>query len=102
MKGSLMKKNIKINEKDNVMVMLEATDTVPAGHKAALTDIPEGAPVIKYGNVIGYAKCDIRKGDWVHVHNVRTGLSGKLEYSYTPMGTELSETAGARKDAYFM
>ena len=102
MKGSLMKKNIKINEKDNVMVMLEATDTVPAGHKAALTDIPEGAPVIKYGNVIGYAKCDIRKGDWVHVHNVRTGLSGKLEYSYTPAGTELPEATGARKDAYFM
>ncbi len=102
MKGILMKKNIKINEKDNVMVMLEATDTVPAGHKAALTDIPEGAPVIKYGNVIGYAKCDIRKGDWVHVHNVRTGLSGKLEYSYTPADTGLSEAAGARTDAYFM
>ena len=94
-----MKKSIKINERDNVMVMLEATDTVPAGHKAALCDIPEGAPVIKYGNVIGYAKCDIHEGDWVHVHNVRTGLSGKLEYSYEPVDTELP---ASREEASFM
>ncbi len=85
-----MKKSIKINERDNVMVMLEATDTVPAGHKAALCDIPEGSPVIKYGCTIGYAKCDIHAGDWVHVHNVRTGLSGKLEYSYDPVDTSAS------------
>ena len=79
-----MKQTIKINDLDNVMVMIEGNDTIPAGHKMALTDIPEGQPVIKYGNVIGYAKCDIKKGDWVHVHNVRTSLSGKLEYKYEP------------------
>ena len=95
-----MKKSIKINERDNVMVMLEATDKVPAGHKAALCDIPEGSPVIKYGNVIGYAKCDIHEGDWVHVHNVRTGLSGKLEYSYEPVDTSVS--AEKPGEAFFM
>ncbi len=86
-----MKKSIKINERDNVMVMLEGNDKIPAGHKVALCDIPEGFPVIKYGNVIGYAKCGIKEGDWVHVHNVRTGLSGKLDYRYDPVpagGTE--------------
>ena len=95
-----MKKSIKINERDNVMVVLEATDSIPAGHKQALTDIPEGAPVIKYGNVIGYAKCDIKKGDWVHVHNVRTGLSGKLKYSYEPVAAPVN--AGKPDEAFFM
>ena len=96
-----MKKSIKINDRDNVMVMLEATDRIPAGHKVALTDIPEGSPVIKYGNVIGFAKCDIHEGDWVHVHNVRTGLSGKLEYRYEPVSEE-AQPGEDRSSATFM
>ena len=97
-----MKKNIKINDRDNVMVMLEATENVPAGHKVALKDIPEGSPVIKYGNVIGYAKCNIHEGDWVHVHNVRTGLSGKLEYTYHPAGKNEKSNVPSRSGATFM
>ena len=40
------------------------------GHKFALTDIPEGAYVVKYGEWIGRATSSIRKGDHAHVHNV--------------------------------
>lgn len=41
------------------------------GHKAALTDIAAGDPIVKYGVVIGYATQAIAKGEHVHVHNCR-------------------------------
>ena len=59
-----------------------AAETVMRGHKIALGNIPKDTPVIKYGNPIGLAKEDIRPGQWVHVHNVRTGLSEDAAYVY--------------------
>ena len=49
--------------------------SIPMGHKFALRDILKGTPVIKYGEPIGEAVKDIRRGEHVHVHNVvsRTG-----------------------------
>jgi len=44
---------------------------VPAGHKIALTDLPEGARVRKYGEVIGVATVAIAAGDHVHTHNLQ-------------------------------
>ena len=44
---------------------------VPFGHKIAIVDIAESSKVIKYGEEIGSATKDIRKGDWVHIHNVK-------------------------------
>ncbi len=49
---------------------------IPFGHKFALKDIMKGAPIIKFGETIGSATEDIRKGDHVHVHNVE-GLRGR-------------------------
>ena len=77
-----------INMKDNVAVVLQ---DIPAGeivsgvpgmglktnedimknHKVAIAEIPEGAPVIKYGESIGLASKTIRPGDWVHAHNLK-------------------------------
>ena len=57
---------------------------IPAGHKMALADIDEGEEVIKYGCPIGFAKENVKKGDWIHVHNIRTGLGDLLTYSYEP------------------
>lgn len=45
-------------------------DAVPAGHKVALTDVPAGSPVRKYGQLIGLATADVRAGDHVHTHNL--------------------------------
>lgn len=42
---------------------------IPFGHKAALVAIAAGAPVRKYGVVIGHAMTDIAAGEHVHVHN---------------------------------
>lgn len=81
----VMKRLIQINPKDNVAVILVDGDNVaPRGHKVALCDIPKGAEVIKYGYPIGKATQDIVKGEWVHSHNLATGLCDDLEYEYHP------------------
>ena len=46
---------------------------VPKYHKIAVADIPAGALVYKYGEVIGHATQDIPAGSWVHVHNITSG-----------------------------
>ena len=68
-----------INRLDNVDINLED------GHKYALHDIKCGENIIKYGNPIGHATCDIKAGEHVHTHNVKTNLSGNLEYTYEPV-----------------
>ena len=82
-------KQIKINEKDNVAVMLEGE---LSGHKIALNDIKKGENIIKYGYPIGHATEDIKKGDHVHTHNIKTNLSGVLEYKYEPQRNEIPKT----------
>jgi altronate dehydratase small subunit len=44
---------------------------VPFGHKIAIRDIQKGQKVIKYGESIGSASTDIKKGNWVHTHNLK-------------------------------
>ena len=71
---------IKLNERDNVAIVvndfglpagsrfpcgLELKSFVPQGHKTALVDIAEGAPILRYGEVIGYAATPIQAGEWV-------------------------------------
>jgi altronate hydrolase len=70
---------VKIND-----VEITARESVPRGHKVALAAIAEGENVIKYGFPIGHATTSIDPGTWVHVQNVRTDLSGLLEYTYEP------------------
>ncbi len=45
------------------LVLLE---TVPEAHKVALETVAEGAPIIRYGVTIGYARREIAAGSWVH------------------------------------
>lgn len=49
---------------------LTALEDIPSGHKVARRDIASGAPVLKYGQVIGIASRAIRAGEHVHTHNV--------------------------------
>ena len=44
---------------------LAATCGIPQSHKVALQDIAEGAEVVRYGEVIGYALEPIAAGSWV-------------------------------------
>ncbi|MFL6677173.1 MAG: UxaA family hydrolase, partial [Burkholderiaceae bacterium] len=41
-------------------------EKVPQGHKVALVDIAEGAPVRRYDVPIGFALKTIAAGSWVH------------------------------------
>lgn len=66
-----------------------ARSEIPAGHKVSLRDLNAGDPVIKFGQVIGYAAQSIAKGDWVHVHNLNANRPG-LVYEF---GTELHHPA---------
>ena len=66
-----------------------ASEDIGRGHKIALFDIATEEPVVKYGNPIGYAKADIKAGEWVHVHNTATGLSETAEYKYDHKTYEL-------------
>jgi len=43
---------------------------IPAGHKIAIHEVADGAPVRKYGQIIGFAKGNIAPGDHVHTHNL--------------------------------
>lgn len=95
-----MDKFIRINPVDNVAVCLEALakgdkitigdqeivlkENIPAGHKIALSPIAEGENVVKYGEPIGHVTCTTETGSHLHSHNVKTNLSGNLEYTYQP------------------
>jgi altronate hydrolase len=55
---------------------------IPKGHKVALTAVPAGAEVRKYGWPIGRATQAIAPGDHVHTHNLETLLSGLEGYAF--------------------
>jgi altronate hydrolase len=46
---------------------------IPPGHKVAVRDLAAGAPVRRYGQIIGFASQAIRRGQHVHVHNLGMG-----------------------------
>jgi altronate hydrolase len=47
---------------------------IPPGHKIARRAVPEGGPVRRYGQVIGFATTAIAAGDHVHTHNLAFGV----------------------------
>ena len=57
---------------NNSSFRLKSKMDVPIGHKIALVDIKNGDTVWKYGQDIGKAVADIKKGENVHVHNLKT------------------------------
>lgn len=97
---------LKINPADSVIVCLKpmkkgdtitvdnktltlAEDT-PAGHKVLIEDKKEGENIIKYGYPIGHARKDLKAGEWVNENNLKTNLSGTLEYTYNPVNEKLN------------
>jgi hypothetical protein len=81
-----VKRMLIIHSGDNVGVVLEDTgkgieavfrdisvvaqEDIEFAHKIALRDIAVGEEIIKYGESIGYALKEIRKGEWIHIHNI--------------------------------
>ncbi|MEY8711707.1 altronate dehydratase family protein [Mangrovibacter phragmitis] len=103
---------IKIHSQDNVAVALvdqaegaivnvdgqdiTLLQPVARGHKFAIRAIAKGENVVKYGLPIGHALVDIRPGEYLHSHNMRTNLSDLDEYSYQPEALNVMVQAGDR------
>ena len=51
---------------------IQSISEIPLGHKIAMTDLKEGDTILKYGHDIGRVVKNIKKGEHVHVHNVKT------------------------------
>lgn len=54
-----------------VKVIKLVTD-VPLGHKVAMRALPANKHITEYGRAIGFALADIKAGEHVHVHNIRS------------------------------
>lgn len=111
-----MDKFYKIHKNDNVAVALEPIhkgeiigdlqilDDIPFGHKVLLTDLSENDNVIKYDNPIGHVICDVKRGSHIHEHNLKTNLSGIIDYEFTseneynPMQSNLTFDGYVRED----
>ena len=61
---------VEMRDKKGVSEIITVKGDVPYGHKIAVADIDKGQHIMKYGESIGRASCDIKKGDYVHVHNL--------------------------------
>ena len=74
-------RTLRLHTNDNIIVAVdglmpgahayevEATARVLKGHKMAIAKIEKGAPILKFGQIIGFADTDIAPGEHVHTHN---------------------------------
>lgn len=101
-----MNKYLKISPTDNVAVAttnlnvgeilhVDGTDIsirnqIPTGHKFALRNIANSENVIKYGYPIGHAITEIKAGEHIHTHNLKTNLHDNLQYNYAPTHPKLN------------
>ncbi|PSJ47735.1 galactarate dehydratase [Zobellella endophytica] len=89
-----MQLTIKVNDIDNVAIVVEAAglqagtglddgtclrEPVPQGHKVALADIPEGGDIVRYGEIIGQALQPIARGAWINETMVRLPRAPALD-----------------------
>ena len=76
---------LRLNARDNVVVAVDTVDAgaavhghsaaerIPRGHKMATVPIAKGEPVLKFGQIIGFASRDITPGQHVHTQNCAFG-----------------------------
>ncbi len=76
-------RTLRLHRDDNVLVAVEKIEAgtpiapglaagrrIPFGHKVAALGIAAGDPILKFGQIIGFASQPIAAGEWVHEHNV--------------------------------
>ena len=79
-------KTLLLNPADNVAVALSNLDVgtetpqgvrttkrVPKGHKFTVRPVRAGEAIVKFGQIIGFAKQELPAGEWVHEHNCSIG-----------------------------
>jgi altronate hydrolase len=85
---------VHLHELDNVAVAvdgltggsqwnnLHVPKRVPRGHKLANAFIAPGDPVVKFGQIIGFATAPIAAGEWVHEHNLAMADNIARDYHF--------------------
>lgn len=87
--------NIQVSPQDNVSVVVDALggkkgdvlkntaikllEATPLGHKVALQDLKKDDAIIRYNQVIAYAKQDLAAGSWVNEHNTIMPVSPSMQ-----------------------
>lgn len=61
---------VEIRDKQGETILLHVIGDIPYGHKIAVRNIQKGEDIIKYGESIGGASTDIKRGEYVHIHNM--------------------------------
>jgi len=73
---------VRLHDRDNLVVAVDpinpgsvihgvpAQARVPRGHKMAIAPIAQGEPILKFGQIIGFASKPVAPGEWLHEHNV--------------------------------
>ena len=74
-------RTLRLNPRDNIVVAVDAVDAgatvagvtatarIMRGHKMAAQAIAKGQPILKFGQIIGFASEEIAAGGHVHTHN---------------------------------
>jgi altronate hydrolase len=74
-------RTLRLNARDNVIVAVDSVEPgvtvqgvkaaarIMRGHKMSAQPIAKGQPVLKFGQIIGFATEDIAPGSHVHTHN---------------------------------
>ena len=57
---------------ENKMINFTVLNDIPIGHKVALKDFKVGDTAMKYNTDIGKIVAPVKKGEHVHVHNLKT------------------------------
>ncbi len=106
---------IKINSADNTAIIvntsglkegtefscgLTLTEFVPQGHKVALVDIHPNEEIVRYGEVIGYARDFIRKGSWIRESLIVMPTSPEMDS--LPIATKVSKVTPLEDEYTFL
>jgi altronate hydrolase len=79
--STLTNRHLRLHATDNVIIAVDtidkgravenvvATARIPRGHKMATVKFAKGEPVIKFGQIIGFAHAEILPGEHIHSHN---------------------------------
>jgi altronate hydrolase/galactarate dehydratase len=85
---------------------LTISEDIPTAHKIARVPLEKGEAVLRYGQIIGYARQAIRPGDHIHTHNMEMGdhfygakgAVGKVSKAERPAAVERSFDGFHRSD----
>jgi altronate hydrolase len=84
-----------------VVENVTARGLIPPGHKIAVRDLPAGAPVRRYNQIIGFASRPIAAGEHVHTHNLDVGPDGGAFARDYAFGADVKPEP-ARREATFL